>query len=453
MRNKKTLTWISILGCSLIIWLIYIYAFSNNDNIESLITTTVKKGKFESFIYSTGQLQAQNSVSINVPSELSARSINIYEIKITKLIEEGTVVDSGDYVASLDHSAVEEKMAEAMTDLAEKMEAYEDAKIDTSINLSNLRDDLISAKIDLEEKELILKQSIYESPAVIRQASLDVEKAKRKLEQDERNYILKKQQDEIKVHRALLETNRVRTRVKEIEDLFEAIDIKAPGPGMLIYSFDRLGNKIKVGSSVTPWRPTIAELPDLTSMISKTFINEVDINKIETGQKVKVGVDAFPEKELDGEVTEVANIGQVIPGGDAKVFEVTIRVNAYDQDLRPAMTTANVINTNTIEEVLFIPLEAVFSNDSLSYVYTTKNEHSRSIIEPGSENENYVVVKQGLAEGDVVLLNEPANDKELPYTGIEIYESILKQDSTNIQNQRKEKPTRPEKQPLTHKAQ
>ncbi len=453
MRNKKTLTWISILGCSLIIWLIYIYAFSNNDNTESLITTTVKKGKFESFIYSTGQLQAQNSVSINVPSELSARSINIYEIKITKLIEEGTVVDSGDYVASLDHSVVEEKMAEAMTDLAEKMEAYEDAKIDTSINLSNLRDDLISAKIDLEEKELILKQSIYESPAVIRQASLDVEKAKRKLEQDERNYILKKQQDEIKVHRALLETNRVRTRVKEIEDLFEAIDIKAPGPGMLIYSFDRLGNKIKVGSSVTPWRPTIAELPDLTSMISKTFINEVDINKIETGQKVKVGVDAFPEKELDGEVTEVANIGQVIPGGDAKVFEVTIRVNAYDQDLRPAMTTANVINTNTIEEVLFIPLEAVFSNDSLSYVYTTKNEHSRSIIEPGSENENYVVVKQGLAEGDVVLLNEPANDKELPYTGIEIYESILKQDSTNIQNQRKEKPTRPEKQPLTHKAQ
>jgi multidrug efflux pump subunit AcrA (membrane-fusion protein) len=453
MRNKKTLTWIGILGCSLLIWLIYIYAFSNNDDTESLITTTVKKGKFESFIYSTGQLQAQNSVSINVPSELSARSINIYEIKITKLIEEGTVVDSGGYVASLDHSAVEEKMAEAMTDLAEKLEAYEDAKIDTSINLSNLRDDLISAKIDLEEKELILKQSIYESPAVIRQASLDVEKAKRKQEQDERNYVLKKQQDEIKVHRALLETNRVRTRVKEIEDLFEAIDIKAPGPGMLIYSFDRLGNKIKVGSSVTPWRPTIAELPDLTSMISKTFINEVDINKIKTGQKVKVGVDAFPEKELDGVVTEVANIGQVIPGGDAKVFEVTIKVNAYDQDLRPAMTTANVINTNTIEEVLFIPLEAVFSNDSLSYVYTTKNERTRSIIETGSENENYVVVKQGLAEGDIVLLNEPTSDKELPYTGIEIYKSILKQDSTRIQNTKIDKPARPEKQPLTHNAQ
>jgi multidrug efflux pump subunit AcrA (membrane-fusion protein) len=453
MRNKKTLTWIGILGCSLLIWLIYIYAFSNNDDTESLITTTVKKGKFESFIYSTGQLQAQNSVSINVPSELSARSINIYEIKITKLIEEGTVVDSGGYVASLDHSAVEEKMAEAMTDLAEKLEAYEDAKIDTSINLSNLRDDLISAKIDLEEKELILKQSIYESPAVIRQASLDVEKAKRKQEQDERNYVLKKQQDEIKVHRALLETNRVRTRVKEIEDLFEAIDIKAPGPGMLIYSFDRLGNKIKVGSSVTPWRPTIAELPDLTSMISKTFINEVDINKIKTGQKVKVGVDAFPEKELDGVVTEVANIGQVIPGGDAKVFEVTIKVNAYDQDLRPAMTTANVINTNTIEEVLFIPLEAVFSNDSLSYVYTSKNERTRSIIETGSENENYVVVKQGLAEGDIVLLNEPTSDKELPYTGIEIYKSILKQDSTRIQNTKIDKPARPEKQPLTHNAQ
>ena len=133
---------------------------------------------------------------------------------------------------------------------------------------------------------------------MIRQANLDVEKAQRKLEQDIRNYELKKQQDIFKVKRAYNDVERVKRRISDIEGLFEAIDIRAPGPGMLIYSFDRSGNKIKVGSVVSRWEPEIAELPDLSSMISKTFINEVDISKVKKGQEVKVGVDAFPRKSL-----------------------------------------------------------------------------------------------------------------------------------------------------------
>ncbi|WP_246095607.1 efflux RND transporter periplasmic adaptor subunit [Saccharicrinis carchari] len=405
------------------------------------ITTKVVKGKFESFVYSTGQLEAQNSVSINVPTELSARYIDIYEIKVTKIIEEGTVVDSGDYVASLDHSAVEEKMTEALTRLTEELEQYEDAKLDTNINLSNLRDNLVNAKIDLEEKELILKQSVYESPSAIRQAELNFQKAKRNLNQEERNYELKKQQNALKVNRAYNEIERVRTRINEIEKLFEAIDVKAPAPGMLIYSYDRMGNKIRAGSVISRWSPKIAELPDLTSMVSKTFINEVDISKIKVGQKVKVGVDAFPEKEFDGEVTEVANIGQVIPGGDAKVFEVSIKVNGYDKDLRPAMTTVNVITINVLDDVAYVPAEAVFENDSLSYVYLANRPNLRQIVEIGAENENYVQIKQGVEEGETLLMNEPVTESPMEYVGLDIYEYLLKQDSADT--------IETEKKPLT----
>ncbi|TLX72331.1 HlyD family efflux transporter periplasmic adaptor subunit [Labilibacter sediminis] len=429
MQKKKLKRLVAIAVGILLIWITYNAIFSPSVSDELFITTKVKKGNFESLVYSTGQLQAKNSVSINVPSELSARSINIYEIKITKMVEEGTVVDSGDYVASLDHSAVEEKLSDALSQLTEKLEAYEDAKIDTNINLSNLRDELISANIDLEEKNLILNQSIYESPAVIRQAKLDVDKAQRKVDQDKRNYDLKKKQDKIKVNRALSESDRVRTRVKEIERLFDAIDIKAPAPGMLIYSFDRMGNKRKVGSTVNRWDPKIAELPDLTSMISKTFINEVDISRVRVKQKVKVGVDAFPDKLFDGVVTEIANIGQVIPGGDAKVFEVSIKVEGSDDDLRPAMTTSNVITTNILEDVLYAPLEAVFTNDSLSYVYLEEKNLQKQIVELADENENYVVIRQGVKEGDVILMNEPIDADKLPFSGLEIYEAIkLKKD-------------------------
>ncbi len=429
MLRNKTVRWLGVIIAVLIVGIILSYFFSSSSVSEMSVTTKVQKGSFQSLVYSTGQLQAENSVSINVPMELSARNISIYEIQVTKLIEEGTVVDSGDYVASLDHSAVEEKLAEAATQLSERLEAYEDARIDTNINLSNLRDNLVTARIDLEEKELVLKQSVYESPAVIRQAKLDVEKAQRKLDQDERNYDLKKQQDKIKVNREQVSVQRVRERIDQIEELFEAIDIKAPAPGMLIYGFDRTGNKIKVGSTVSRWEPKIAELPDLTSMISKTFINEVDISKIQKGQKVKVGVDAFPEKEFDGEVIEVANIGQVVPGGDSKVFEVSIRVFGSDEDLRPAMTTANVITTNILEDVLYIPLEAVFQNDSLAYVYTAKDPEKRQIVELGAENENYVVVNQGVDSGEVLYLHTPPVEEieEVEYLGLEIYDSIAKE--------------------------
>ncbi len=414
----------------LFLFLVVIFSISkvifSTSNTDTLVTTNVLKGDFQTLVYSTGQLQAEKSVSINAPSELSARLINIYEIKVTDLIEEGTVVDSGDYVASLDHSAVEEKLTEALSDLSEKMDAYDDAKIDTNINLSNLRDELITSRIDLEEKQLILKQSVYESPAVIRQANLDVEKAQRKLDQDLRNYELKKEQNKITMARAENAVERTNAQIKEIRDLFEAIDIKAPAPGMLIYAFDRMGNKIKAGSTINRWMPKIAELPDLTSMISKTFINEIDISKVKKGQKVKVGVDAFPEKEFDGEVTEVANIGQVIPGGDTKAFEVTIKIFGYDKDLKPAMTTSNIISSTTLDDVLYIPLEAVFHNDSLSYVIRKKSPTKRQIVETGAENGNYVVVKNGLSEDEEILMHEPyiEDEEDIKFVGLEIYESL-----------------------------
>ncbi len=433
LKNKALKRILYTIIAFIIIFISYKATFKPTYSSTS-ITTKVQKGDFESLVYSTGQLQAEKSVSINAPSELSGRYINIYEIKVTKLIDEGTVVDSGDYVASLDHSAVEEKLSDAQGVLAEKMEEYEDAKIDTNINLSNLRDELVTSRIDLEEKKLILNQSIYESPAVIRQAKLDVEQAQRKLDQDMRNYDLKKKQNKISMVRAENAVAKVNSQIEEIEALFDAVDIKAPAPGMLIYGFDRTGAKIKVGSTVNRWEPKIAELPDLTSMISKTFINEIDISKIKKGQKVIVGVDAFPEKKFDGEVIEVANIGQVIPGGDSKAFEVTIKIFGYDKDLKPAMTTSNIISSKILHDALFIPLEAVFHNDSLAYVIREKDPMERQIVELGAENDNYVIIKDGIDEDEELLMHQPHIEKEedIEYLGLDIYKRIKEEmsDST-----------------------
>ena len=402
------------------------------------IIVPVQYGKFVSVVYSTGQLKAENSVSINLPKEISSRRLGIYEIKVIRIIDEGTVVDSGDWVATLDYSAVEEQRNKYYDAWEQAYNAWEDAKLDTTLELSNLRDDLLNGEVQLEEKKLILSQSIYESPAIKRQAKLDVDRAMREMEQKKRSYEIKKKQSEYKVYRSWEEVKTAQGRLDDIDKLIEKLEVKAPKPGMVIYSFDRFGKKIKEGASISRWRPKIAELPDLTAMISKTFINEIDISKIKTGQHVDVGIDAFPEKHFDGVVTSVANIGQVLPGGNSKVFEVTIKVNGSDPDLRPAMTTSNIITTDVLDSVLYIPLESVFTNDTLQYVFVkTGDDVRKQIVDLGAENENYIVANEGVKAGEGLLLTEPKGAGELSFEGVDIYEKIQQRKQEEIEKLKK----------------
>ncbi len=69
---------------------------------------------------------------------------------------------------------------------------------------------------------------------------------------------------------------------------------------MVIYKRDRSGAKRKVGSSISPWDNVVATLPDMSTMISKTYVNEIDVSKVKTEQQVDILVDAFPGEEIYG---------------------------------------------------------------------------------------------------------------------------------------------------------
>lgn len=150
----------------------------------------------------------------------------------------------------------------------------------------------------------------------------------------------------------------------------------------------------------------MATLPDLTTMQSITYVNEVDIRRVKVGQKVELGMDAFPDKKYTGEVTKVANVGQQRPNSDAKVFEVVIEVNESDPVLRPSMTSSNSIIADQLNEVMYVPLEAVnVENDSINYVYLRNGVKQEVLL--GMTNANDVVIEKGLNEGDYVYLNTP----------------------------------------------
>ena len=76
------------------------------------------------------------------------------------------------------------------------------------------------------------------------------------------------------------EVSKIRKRLNEMQELQKSFTIFSDGNGMITYLKEWNGSKKKVGSSISPWNPSIASLPDLTKMESKTYANEVDIRKL-----------------------------------------------------------------------------------------------------------------------------------------------------------------------------
>lgn len=401
---------------------VVVYSLASNPEKAVLLTAEAEEDFFEILVNVTGELQAESSVEITGPTQLRSRSLRLRSIKIQNLITEGTVIDSGDWVATLDRSEADNSLKDIMDELEKIESQYIKTKLDTTIQLRQLRDELINLNFAMEERKIALEQSQYEPPATIRQAQIDLDKAERAYDQAKRNYELKVRQAQADMKEVSINLSKQQRTKEEMEEVLQNFDIFAPAPGMVIYKKEWNGQKRTVGSEINPWDLTVATLPDLSTLVSKTYVNEIDISKVKKGQKVRIGVDAFPEKEFSGVVTDVANIGEQLPNTDAKVFEVIIRLNERDPILRPSMTTSNKIITREYPEVLSVPIEAVFNDDSLSYVYRTNNV--KQIVMLGESNENFIIVEKGLEKGDEVYLTLPENPENFRLQGSELIEEI-----------------------------
>lgn len=423
-----------------------LYSVLSGKDKAIVLETEVQSGRFEISVMITGELQAIRETEIQAPSSLRSRNIRLRSVKIQELIPEGTVVDSGAWVATLDRSEADNSLKDIMDNLEKSESEYMKTKLDTTMQLRQLRDDLINLNFSMEEAEIALEQSKFEPPATIRQAEITLEKATRAYEQARQNYSLKVRQSAANMREAEINLAREQRSQKEMAEVLTQFDIYAPSSGMVIYKRDWDGTKRTAGTEINTWDLAVATLPDMSTMISQTYANEIDISKIKVGQQVRIGVDAFPEKKFTGEVTEVANIGQQLPNTDAKVFEVRIELNERDTILRPSMTTSNLIITRVLDSVSYIPLEAVHANDSLTFVYT--RDGKKQIVVLGESNENFIVVEMGLDRGERIYLSMPEEPESFDYAGLALLDVIKErkaEEQRMIQEQQQQKRDQPQR--------
>jgi RND family efflux transporter MFP subunit len=385
------------------------YTYTPADALdETAVTADVKRGDLAVVVTTTGELRARKFVQVSGPA--NSQMAQVYQTKISSLVPEGQVVKEGDVIAELDKGPVAAKLSEVTINLQKAEAQYTSAQLDSALNLAQAREAIRTAEYVLEEKRLANEQSKFEAPTIKRQAEIEFEKAQRGLEQAKSSYETKLKQAIAKMAEVGAERNQHANRLRIIQEVMNAFTVRAPSPGMVIYVREWNGKKKVVGSQWSPWDASVATLPDLTQMESFTYVNEVDVRKVAVGQKVRISLDADPTKKLAGTVTQVANVGEQRPNQDSKVFEVKISIAQVDTTLRPGMTTSNAIETATIPNVLSIPLEAVTSDSTASYVYKVDGRRVvKQQITTGAMNDNEIVVTRGLGKGDRVLLTAPAN--------------------------------------------
>ena len=189
--------------------------------------------------------------------------------------------------------------------------------------------------------------------------------------------------------------------------------IRAPNPGMVVLAEQMRGNtfrKPRVGDPVWQNQPLV-HLPDISRMMVKTRVREIDLHKIDVGKPVLAKVDAYPDYSLTG---RVASIGVLADQGNqgrqhGKYFNVTISLDQSSPRLRPGMTTRVSILCNEISNVLAIPAFAMFRDDNETVVFVAAGTgFEKRNVAAGARNEDLVEITSGLKQGEQVALSRPA---------------------------------------------
>jgi len=208
---------------------------------------------------------------------------------------------------------------------------------------------------------------------------------------------------------------------KDIEEEIEKCTLKAPQAGLVVYYIAEStkwgqGKQaiIGQGENVTEGQK-LMQIPDLAHMIVNTKVHEAMVSHVSKDQRAKIRVDAFPGQVLKGHVKEVKTVASPdsFLASDVKLYQtmVVVEDNLDDLNLKPGMNAeVSIAADESTTEVLAIPIQSVVGNISMGYkrkcfvVGSDGQPHERDIL-VGMNNDKLVEVREGLQEGERVVLN------------------------------------------------
>jgi len=278
--------------------------------------------------------------------------------------------------------------------------------------LSNRRQNIINALLDLEYQKIDLEQSKYESEAYQRKTQMNYQKSELQVDKIRRDYLLEKNRLKIQVSRHETRVERLQKQIDSYQKAIAATTIRTPEDGIVMFAKDYSGKPYGKDTEISIWRPLIATLPDMSMVITETYIKEIDIAKIHLNDSVRITIDALPDKVFLGNIIKIATIGEDHKDFDMKAFKIIIRFEKSDKELKPGMSSNNDIIISNVKDQLLIPVQAIFTRNGEKIVYLKRGGNiTMQPVKPTAENDQFVAVAENLKEGDMLLLYQPEEFK------------------------------------------
>jgi HlyD family secretion protein len=307
--------------------------------------------------------------SVNVKSELAGKVIKLY-------VEEGDKVKKGQRLVLIQ---------------PQPEEAQQVAQTKASIK---------SKTLDLEEAERNLKrmETLYEQGFIAEQ---EVEDARKQYENSNIQLQLAKKQ--LWVVLGGEENVDIENFNLDLEGA-ENITLKSTINGMITSISVEEGEMITSGTQALGGGGTgIMTVADMSEMIVKANINEVDVGKLQKGQKVKIGFDAIKGKIYQGKVRRISPSG--IEDQNLVVYPVEVEIQDSDAQIRPGMTADLDIIVGEAENVLCIPKQAVINREGKAMVLLrAKGKVAPTPVITGLDDNVKVEIKKGINEGDTLMI-------------------------------------------------
>lgn len=205
--------------------------------------------------------------------------------------------------------------------------------------------------------------------------------------------------------------------------MLENCKIFAPTTGMVAYAATDSKRwyleEIRPGAPVRT-RQHILSIPNLTRMQVKTSVHESVIDQVREGLAASVRLEALPDLHFDAQVQSVAVLAdQLSP--ESKVYQTIVTIDGEVDQLKPGMTAIVDIHVDHLEDVLSVPVQAIVQVGKESWCYVDRNgKVERQPVELGVTNHKFVEIRNGLQEGDRIVLNpmaivdESKNQEEQP---------------------------------------
>lgn len=218
---------------------------------------------------------------------------------------------------------------------------------------------------------------------------------------------------ESRVAEAQAALRQVQDSLAEIESRLRDAVIRAPCSGVVIARHVRQGELITAVSYYGAGAP-IVTIGDLSAMLVKVRLNEVDVDKVRVGQLVKLTADALPNRTQEGRVTRISPASVVEPGREGIVrFPIEITVSKGQADLRTGMTANAEIACRRADRVLWVPNDALFQKRGKWYVTVVTGEERKGKpktedrqVTIGLANDARTEIRTGLKEAEKVQLGK-----------------------------------------------